>query len=170
MYEQWRLRRWDTTLSDAKNLFMDSLHDHAGGLEMEFGDYFNNVATARYRVTFRKYAAYRNIDESYRLELWNRRQQLNDPTATGWTFVVPESPWVQEFVNEPILELFNPGIAKHVNAPLLCGEAVGFFSALPGVFLLEAIHASGGIDQLLFTGEERMAARADFNSDVAFVG
>ena len=78
-------------------------------------------------------------------------------------------------MNEPILELFNPGIftirsAKHVNAPLLCGEAVGFFSTLPGVFLLEAIHASGGIDQLLFTGEERMAARADFNSDVAFVG
>jgi hypothetical protein len=116
MYEQWRLRRWDTPVSDAKNLFMDSLHDHAGGLEMEFGDYFNNVATARYRVTFRKYAAYRNIDESCRLELWNRRQQLNDPTATGWTFVVPESPWVQEFVNEPILELFNPGIVHYLIA------------------------------------------------------
>jgi hypothetical protein len=27
-----------------------------------------------------------------------------------------ESPWVQEFVNEPILELFNPGIVPYLIA------------------------------------------------------
>jgi hypothetical protein len=28
--------------------------------------------------------------------------------------IVPDSPWVQEFVNEPILEVFNPGIVHYM--------------------------------------------------------
>ena len=38
------------------------------------------------------------------------------------------------------------------------------------VLLLEAVNTSGGIDQLLLTREERVAARADFHADVALVG
>jgi hypothetical protein len=67
-------------------------------------------------VTFLNYPAYRNIDESYRTELWQRRQQLNDPDATGWTLVVPDSPWIREFANEPILESFNPGLVHYMIA------------------------------------------------------
>ena len=33
-----------------------------------------------------------------------------------------------------------------------------------GVFLGEALHASGGVDQLLFASEKGMAIRADFHS------
>jgi hypothetical protein len=110
MYENWKLKRWDTLMSDAKHLFMESLHDHAGVLEIELADYSNNVAIARYQVTFRRYPAYRNIEESYRLELWQRRDRLTDSGPMGWTLIVPDSPWVQEFVNEPVLEFFNPGI------------------------------------------------------------
>ncbi len=70
MYENWRLKRWETPMSDAKHLFMESLHDHSGLLQIELADYLNNAAIARYKVTFRRYPAYRNIEESYRLELW----------------------------------------------------------------------------------------------------
>jgi len=110
MYENWTLIRWETILSNAKHLFMESLHDHSGILEIELADYSNNIATARYKITFHSFPAYRNIDESYRLELWQRRAPLSDSDRLGWTLIVADSPWVQEFVNEPVLDLFNPGI------------------------------------------------------------
>jgi hypothetical protein len=49
-------------------------------------------------------------------------------------------------------------------------QAIGLFGALPGVFLFETIDAAGRIHKLLFAREERVAARADFDADVAFVG
>ena len=103
-------------MSDVKHLFMESLHDRSGMLEIELADYSDNIVMARYKVTFRNYPAYRNIEESYRLGLWQRRQQLNDPNASGWTLIVPDSSWVKEFVNEPILEMFNPGIVHYLIA------------------------------------------------------
>ena len=40
-----------------------------------------------------------------------------------------------------------------------------------GIFLLEALDATRGVDQLLFAGEERVAVRADFDAEhVAFDG
>ena len=39
-----------------------------------------------------------------------------------------------------------------------------------GVLAAEALHPSGGIDQLLLTGKERMAIRADFYADVSLMG
>jgi hypothetical protein len=39
-----------------------------------------------------------------------------------------------------------------------------------GVFPAEALHASGGIDELLLAGEKRMAIRANFHRDVALMG
>jgi hypothetical protein len=115
MYEDWKLQRWDTPMSDAKNLFMESLHDHSGLLEIDLADYSKNVATARYRVTFHTYPAYRNIEEKYRLELWKRRDELRiDAKSIGWTLKVPDSPWIREFADEPILVFFNPGITHYV--------------------------------------------------------
>jgi hypothetical protein len=37
------------------------------------------------------------------------------------------------------------------------------------VFLFKLIHAAGGIDQFLSSGEERVAGGADFHADIAFV-
>lgn len=99
MYENWRLERWQTVMSDANHLYLESLHDHSAGLELDFADYSNGVATARYRVTFRNYPAYRNIDESYRLKLWERRH----PDATGWSLIVPDSPWIRNSRMNPSL-------------------------------------------------------------------
>jgi len=52
---------------------------------------------------------------------------------------------------------------------MLCGRRGlgGWFLA---VALVEAIDASGGIDQLLFAGEERVASRAYFDVQVALLG
>ena len=46
-------------------------------------------------------------------------------------------------------------------ALLLRGSGLG---SGVGVFLGEALDASGGVDQLLFASEKRMAIRADFHS------
>lgn len=40
-----------------------------------------------------------------------------------------------------------------------------FFIKL-GVFLLELLYPSGGVDQFLFAGKIGMAARADFNGEI----
>ena len=39
-----------------------------------------------------------------------------------------------------------------------------------GVFTAEALDAAGGVHELLLAGEERVAIRANFNADVAFMG
>jgi hypothetical protein len=53
---------------------------------------------------------------------------------------------------------------------LLLADGLNLIFAANGfVFLLEAVNATGGIDQLLLTGEEWVAAGADFHADVAFV-
>src|SRR5690348_9643397 len=50
-------------------------------------------------------------------------------------------------------------------SPLLLFGAGGFL-----VFPAEALHASGGVHQLLLAGKERVAIRADFQADIALVG
>ena len=51
---------------------------------------------------------------------------------------------------------------------MLCrGRGLGGFLA---VTLVEAIDASCGIDELLFTREERVASRTDFDVQVTFLG
>ena len=47
------------------------------------------------------------------------------------------------------------------------GRGLGGFFA---VTLVEAIDASCGIDELLFTREERVASRTDFDVQVTFLG
>ena len=52
---------------------------------------------------------------------------------------------------------------------MLCGSCAfgGWFLAIA---LVEAIDASGGIDQLLFTRKERVASRANFDVQIALLG
>jgi hypothetical protein len=58
-------------------------------------------------------------------------------------------------------------LQEHRFEKLLCGRfRSGFFA----IALVEAIDASGGIDQLLFAGEERMASRTNFDVQIAFLG
>ena len=52
---------------------------------------------------------------------------------------------------------------------MLCGSCA-FGSGFLAIALVETIHASGGIDQLLFAGEEGVAGRANFDVQVALLG
>jgi len=114
MYENWHLRRWETPMSDVDHLFMESLTDRGGRLQIEVGDYVNNEAVSRYRITFENYPAYRNILEEYRLQLWQTRAANVHSGATGWTLIVNDSPWIREFDNEPLLTLFNKELLHYV--------------------------------------------------------
>jgi len=55
------------------------------------------------------------------------------------------------------------GLGRCVAQLLLCGFGLGVLAA-------EALDPAGGIHKLLLAGEERMAGRADFYVDVAFMG
>ena len=51
---------------------------------------------------------------------------------------------------------------------MLCGSCA-FGGRFLAIALVEAIDASGGIDQLLFTSKERVASRANFDVQIAFL-
>jgi hypothetical protein len=71
--------------------------------------------------------------------------------------LVAQNHWVKQLCGRwPQLRLLGAGRA------LGCG-----FLAIA---LVEPIHASRGVDQLLLTGKERVASRADFDVQVAFFG
>lgn len=53
---------------------------------------------------------------------------------------------------------------------LLGGDLFALCSAGSGELAFKTIYATGGIDQLLLTSEKRVATRANFDTDVAFVG
>ena len=53
---------------------------------------------------------------------------------------------------------------------LLLGGGFGFAGVALGVFAAEALHAAGGIHELLLAREEGVAGGADFYADVALVG
>src|SRR5580692_9925005 len=63
------------------------------------------------------------------------------------------------------------GASAQIRAQRLafCGRRRGW-SLFLGVLAAEALHASGGVHQLLLAGEKRMASRADFHADIAPVG
>jgi len=118
MYTGWQLQRWETTFSDATIVCMTSLWDSGRGhLEIQLevkqaGEWFS------YRVETFGCPAYRNINETYRLQLWEQRDKAWPGRDLGWTWKVGESPWLQEFSKEPLLMDLNPGLVHYV----LCTE------------------------------------------------
>ena len=53
---------------------------------------------------------------------------------------------------------------------LMLGSCCAFGGGFLAIALVEAIDASSGIDQLLLSGEERMASRTNFDVQIAFLG
>jgi len=53
---------------------------------------------------------------------------------------------------------------------LMLGSGCAFSGGFLAVALVEAIDASGGIDQLLLAGKERVASGTNFNVQVTFFG
>ena len=89
MYDGWRISRWETPVVDVTRLAMVSLAD----IDHELVVLLEAVyipGRPRWRVRFRQYPAYRNIDESYRTDLWRWLDESNQ--RIGFTFTVEELP------------------------------------------------------------------------------
>jgi hypothetical protein len=111
MYKGWKIKRWDTPVSDVSSLVMVSLIDD-GMLSITFeAPQLSN--RPRWCFTFKKYPAYRNIMEEYRMGLWEHLDQSNQ--RLGHTFIVERSPWIDSFQSEdPLIEFYNTDLIHYV--------------------------------------------------------
>lgn len=92
MYKGWRITRWETPVVDMDRILMVSLADTHRELVVVVEDP-SAPGRPRWRVRFRDYPAYRNMDESYRLDLWGWLNESGQ--RCGTTFTVDEpSPFV----------------------------------------------------------------------------
>ncbi len=99
--------RWDTPVSDARSLAMVSLLDQ-DGLHITVQD-LRDPDRRRYRFSFRKAPAYRNILEEYRTSEHVAGKDI------GWTRMASCSAWLREFAEkEPFLDVFMPGCKHYV--------------------------------------------------------
>ena len=110
MYEGWQFEDWQTPVSKAKSLQMVSLVDDVK-LSILLQD-LQDSQRRRFRFTFENYPAYRNINESYRTELW-RLLPGGKTKNLGWTFIVTDSPWIASFSQETLLYVF-PTLVHYV--------------------------------------------------------
>jgi|GEM_PF-2297950 len=112
MYKDWRISRWETPVVDVDRLLMVSLADVGRELVMLL-ECLHAPGRPRWRVRFRQYPAYRNIDEAYRTELWRWLDESGQ--RLGFTFTVAESPplasWGTEYLHDVV-----PGIRHFVVA------------------------------------------------------
>ncbi len=105
--DSYNFKRWETPVSDAISLAMVSLFDK-NYLEIVLQD-LRDANRKRFKFTFQKVAAYRNILEEYRTSETN---SLNRNTF-GWTLVSENSEWLNYFKEkEPLLTEYNPN-CKH---------------------------------------------------------
>lgn len=112
MYDGWRIARWETPVVDIDRLLLASLVDTGGELTLVFED-CGRPARPRWRVRFRDYPAYRNIDEAYRVALWSRLDASRQ--RCGWTFTVdepsPHASWGSDYLHRVL-----PGLRHYVVA------------------------------------------------------
>jgi len=111
MYDSWKVKRWDTPIADVISLVMVSLIDNGMlNITIEAPRLLNRP---RWCFTFKKYPAYRNILEEYRLSLWKYLDESNQ--RCGNTFIVENSPWIASFQSqELLLELYHPHLIHYV--------------------------------------------------------
>ena len=102
MYDGWRISRWETPAVDATRLLMVSLVDAEQELVLLL-ESFRESGRPRWRVRFRRYYAYRNIDESFRNELWRWLDESGQ--RVGFTFTVEESPRLASWSTEHLHDL-----------------------------------------------------------------
>jgi hypothetical protein len=101
VYQDWRIKRWDTPIADINAIGLVSLTDASRKLEIVV-EAFRQPIRSRWRFTFTSYPCYRNIMEEYRLSLWKYLDDSNQ--RCGFTFTVEQSPWIASFEpSEPLL-------------------------------------------------------------------
>ena len=108
MYEGWTFENWETPISTAKIVFMESLV-HNGPLSITI----KVMNSQSWLFTFEDCPIYRNIVEDYRLELWDLFSEL-DPRP-GSTVIVPNSKWLATIKEkEPFVEVHHPDLVHYM--------------------------------------------------------
>src|SRR5229473_5087457 len=87
MYRDWVITRWDTPVVDIRRLMLVSLVDANQELTLLY-EASRAPGRPRWRVRFRQYPAYRNIDEAYHTDLWRWLHESGQ--SHGSTFTVRE--------------------------------------------------------------------------------
>lgn len=96
-----RQERWQTPVSDARSLAMVSLLDR-DGLRITVQD-LRDPARRRFEFLFRRVVGYRNLLEEF------RTSEPTLPPGTGWTVVIPDSPWLADLrAKEALLDVYAP--------------------------------------------------------------
>jgi hypothetical protein len=99
--------RWDTPVSDARSLAMVSLLDD-DGLHITIQD-LRDPDRRRFRFSFRRVPAYRNILEEY------RTSGPMSAKGIGWTRLDPSSAWLSDLRRrEPLLDVHTPGCQHYI--------------------------------------------------------
>jgi len=110
MYDNWKIKKWETPVSDSKWLSMVSLYDVAETqtLEIRLNDGKQEIS-----INFENYPAYRNIHEEYRTNLWRHLDETSQ--RCGWTFEVVNSSWSEKlYKDEPLLKFNDPNLRHFV--------------------------------------------------------
>jgi len=108
MYKDWKIKKWDTPVSDVNGLALISLKDIARENKLSILFETNNK---KLEATFDNYPAYRNILEEYRLELWKHLDETNQ--MCGDTFIVINSPWIKSLTEREQLINVHEKELKH---------------------------------------------------------
>lgn len=105
MYERWRFERWETPISDLKSVAMVSLTDD-GTLSIVVED-LRDPSRPRWRFRFIDAPFYQNIQEEYRMELWEK--VFAGGRRYGNTRTVPDSPWLASLrEHEELVHVYHP--------------------------------------------------------------
>ncbi|HVF86184.1 MAG TPA: hypothetical protein VM866_01280 [Pyrinomonadaceae bacterium] len=98
MYENWKFERWESRISNERLLSVLSLVDDGEELSI----IVTGLSGKHISFVFTDYPAYRNIQELYRTELWNKLRRKN----FGSTLIIPESEWITSFKRE-VMEVYH---------------------------------------------------------------
>ncbi len=109
MYENWKFERWETPISNERLLCVLSLVDDGEKLLIIVA----GLSGKHISFVFTDYPAYRNIQELYRTELWNKLHRKN----LGSTLIIPESEWIASFKRE-VMEVYHPAPVHY----MICTE------------------------------------------------
>ena len=99
--------RWETPVSDAASLALVSLVDQ-DGLHITVQD-LRDTDRRRFRFSFERVPAYRNILEEY------RTSEPQPAKSAAWTRIDPKSAWLADLRRrEPLLEVHSPGCRHYI--------------------------------------------------------
>jgi hypothetical protein len=114
MYDGWVVTRWDTPVSDVAELYLASLTDARRELTLVLEGPLAS-GRPRWRVEFQDYPGYRNLDEAFRVELWQWLDMSGQ--RCGSTFVVSEPLPLASWATSGLHQLY-PGLRHYVVATM----------------------------------------------------